>query len=523
MDYNLESVKKLIGRLSKRHSYFYRFIGTEYCSDKNYNTEDAVIFLLCLLFNTGYVLPGRLSQVDWMLSGCDFINEGLLIDEVYDDSLDNYDDIEEYFNNNKTIQQYANRSSDELNNYLQLIRNSAAHSHLRICSDVHEIEFKIKNSKYLFKYDTLFMLFEQFMSYIVLNYFGKIDYYDIREIDIKDSYNETKEYYLEYFKDKSIYHFIVDYINKLNNMKYEDNDFIQLVYRDYSFDELTDDELAVILSKKGKIEEEDQWILNSELQVYLDGLLSDLKEFYDNKELIEEKFSEYGLVFDEIYKAFALGDSSHYYDNTIIISGYLDDICVYFNELNERLYHLNDDNIDKSYVILLFTIIFGLTSWDNVNLDNVDFSKVKIDKDFMNSKMINYNDDFVNLCNKYYEIKLSIDETMSNDKIPAHAKENIIGNKKVKMDRILNAIYELKNIKEGFTDSQNLLRHIRNAFCHGYYVFNNNIIKLEDYGVDKDGNKEKTFEATISIIDLLDIALDMNVLEQLYGDKKKTL
>ena len=62
------------------------------------------------------------------------------------------------------------------------------------------------------------------------------------------------------------------------------------------------------------------------------------------------------------------------------------------------------------------------------------------------------------------------------------------------------------------SDSNNVIRHIRNSFAHGYFTYSGNNIIIEDYN----NRQTKTFFATTSINDFINFALSQNILGKLY-------
>ena len=75
--------------------------------------------------------------------------------------------------------------------------------------------------------------------------------------------------------------------------------------------------------------------------------------------------------------------------------------------------------------------------------------------------------------------------------------------------------FSFLTVKTGYsTDNNNIIRHIRNCFAHGYYTYQNDIIIINDYN-----NGVETFSAECSITDFINFSLSEGVLSKMYDTK----
>ena len=75
--------------------------------------------------------------------------------------------------------------------------------------------------------------------------------------------------------------------------------------------------------------------------------------------------------------------------------------------------------------------------------------------------------------------------------------------------------FSFLTIKNGYSTANNdVIRHIRNSFAHGYYTYQNDNIIIKDYnkGVE-------TFSAECSITDFINFSLSENILNKMYDTK----
>ena len=79
---------------------------------------------------------------------------------------------------------------------------------------------------------------------------------------------------------------------------------------------------------------------------------------------------------------------------------------------------------------------------------------------------------------------------------------------------LLSLDFNFMTISNEYSKSNdNIIRHIRNSFAHGYFVYQGDNIIIEDYNT----NKAKTFSAVCSINDFMNFSLSENILYKIYN------
>ena len=299
---------------------------------------------------------------------------------------------------------------------------------------------------------------------------------------------------------------------------------------------------------------------------------------------IEDNFKRFTILYDIIYKKYIdpfsyLIALSNITRESINISKGPDDFLwnrlgnyQHFELINEIS---TEELLDKKIKLLLIAFLNNIILYSfninddgkNINYDNLDFSKMKIDK-----KII---EEFVEKTYKSIESKYSQNITQEN-KLTKFAKK-IAKNKEIlKNNSHINNIYfletlpnkidinekeynekykeqqerkkqelieryktlfEIADLKENINYISNIsnfiFRHLRNSLAHGYIEIPNGlnlenlgdtIICLEDYDKDKEP-KELTFRGFIKVNDLIEVVTNKNFIDEMFENyhKSKTL
>lgn len=253
-------------------------------------------------------------------------------------------------------------------------------------------------------------------------------------------------------------------------------------------------------------------------------ILNELNEIQYKRETSIVKSNSYGYMLNDfLYRKDEndiLWDSFGYYE-------YLRADGIYGDY---EFVEVNGKNKLKMELIILSLlnalILYGYNENDNINyLDDVDLSKINVDPKILNAyindrnayydhtvdmkkKALDKLKDNINKCRKIYEsrgnvdneyfrnLPIKINELEEEYKLEFSKYEQYITEKNIIIDR------EVKNF---------ILRHLRNSLAHGNIRFEDDIMHIEDY----DGNI-KTFDANISVIDLLNILLDKKLISKIF-------
>ena len=232
--------------------------------------------------------------------------------------------------------------------------------------------------------------------------------------------------------------------------------------------------------------------------------------------LFHNQFSDYdcGIVLKFNEGELEIEDEDIY----AMLNSYLK-ACINTKVIKQLLY-LNTKFLDKNYIeeeknvpdqrdilkineiVSMFQFLYLMVSM-NSKLDSYS----KIEESLM---------PFNNILNSINEVDTSIINSISQpdyEKAQVSSLFSIIfvmsDLKKIDLSSInLNFL----NIDNNFSKSNdNVIRHIRNSFAHGYYVYQEDNIIIEDY------NKGvKTFSASCSVSDLIDFSLSQNILGKMY-------
>jgi len=213
---------------------------------------------------------------------------------------------------------------------------------------------------------------------------------------------------------------------------------------------------------------------------------------------INEIVSMFILLLKEFYNSHQIEEAINADEIILNFNSYLNNIADFDNDVIEAI---DNPNYETAQLSALFFMIFVLSSWDAVDISsiNLDFINVYSKK----SKIENLYEAI-----KAYEIKIKYLQEKSNNNTRIIEQINEL-NEKIRLTQ---------GSIEYINSNENTIKHLRNAFAHGYYYFKDDIIYIYDY----DNNQKQTYCANCKIIELLNFVLKKEVLESIYNLEKKS-
>ena len=214
---------------------------------------------------------------------------------------------------------------------------------------------------------------------------------------------------------------------------------------------------------------------------------------------INEIVSMFTLLLKEFYNSHQIEEAQNADEIILNFNSYLNNITDFDNHIIETI---DNPNYETAQLSVLFFMIFVLSNWDtidisaiNLNFINIYSNKIKIEN--------------LNEVIKGYELKINC--------LQGQSKNNA---------RIIQQINEIKEkIKstqssiEYINSNENIIKHIRNSFAHGYYYFKDDIIYIYDY----DNKQKQTYCASCKIVELLNFVLSNEVLGTIYNFEQTKL
>lgn len=539
MEYQIQCLKKVIAYLIKNDKKYGKLIdvNSSYILDEPINLDDSIIVLLSMFLNTGYLLDNKLSAVDWRfkrneftlglfkLNDRDIFNKAGLKEEDFDvfipteSELKLIEEIKKELGINLT-DMYTYISDEQFNNFMQSVRNGTAHYSIKY--NLNSVSFMVEDpndhniiNNYDFEYCALFYL----LSELVKKLLSETKYLDINmipnDIKLRATYKETKEYYLDAFKDSILYDNVLKIINEVDNLQYEDQVIHEVNNYLYKLKLISKKAHDRIKNSKGKIQEFDSELLNWEIESRIDVLCNMFYYYADAKSIKDIKIGEYFNIFDIIYRSYY--NTHNNYDRCSEIEEDIDLIDEDFKIIRENARQCFNNDKMNGYYSLLFTIIFGMLPWDDIDVNDIDLSIVNIDSEFRINKENLFNNNLFSFIKEYYNLLAKEQEINSNSRIPNDVKTTLLNKNKTKQIDSINKIYNEKCLKDQAFDNSAIIRHLRNTFCHGYYYIKDDIVYFEDY----DSKQTLTFKAKVKLEDLFMLVINNEFLNKLIHDDTK--
>ena len=171
----------------------------------------------------------------------------------------------------------------------------------------------------------------------------------------------------------------------------------------------------------------------------------------------------------------------------------------YLNDINRFdsniIPAIDNPNYELAQISTLLTMIFVLSDWKSLDPTYLNISFLNIHSN--QSKVDNLRE----LITRYQTKIERLENNPSN---------------KDKIEELKNKIIEVQKSIDYINSNDNIIKHLRNSFAHGYYYFKDDTIHIYDY----DNKQKQTYYATCSIEDLLNFVLSNEVLGQLYNPEE---
>lgn len=207
---------------------------------------------------------------------------------------------------------------------------------------------------------------------------------------------------------------------------------------------------------------------------------------------INEIISMFTLLLKEFFNSHLIEDAKNGEEIILNFNSYLNDITRFDNKIIPAI---DNPNYKIAQISTLLTMVFVLSDWNtldptylNLNFLNIHSNKSKIDN-------------LKELISRYQTKKERLENNPSNSE---------------KIEELKNKIIEVQKSIEYINSNENIIKHLRNSFAHGYYYFKDNTIHIYDY----DNKQKQTYYATCNIEDLLNFVLSNEVLGHLYNTEE---
>lgn len=207
---------------------------------------------------------------------------------------------------------------------------------------------------------------------------------------------------------------------------------------------------------------------------------------------INEIISMFTLLLKEFFNSHLIEDAKNGEEIILNFNSYLNDI----NRFDSNIIPAIDNpNYEIAQISTLLTMIFVLSDWKSLDPTYLNISFLNIHSN--QSKVDNLRE----LITRYQTKIERLENNPSN---------------KDKIEELKNKIIEVQKSIDYINSNDNIIKHLRNSFAHGYYYFKDDTIHIYDY----DNKQKQTYYATCSIEDLLNFVLSNEVLGQLYNPEE---
>lgn len=232
--------------------------------------------------------------------------------------------------------------------------------------------------------------------------------------------------------------------------------------------------------------------LLNENNYYLEGetTIDDSYTLNENDVIkINEIISMFTLLLKEFFNSHLIEDAKNGEEIILNFNSYLNDINRFDNSIIPAI---DNPNYETAQISTLLTMVFVLSDWSNLDPTYLNLSFLNIHSN--QSKIDNLNE----LITRHQEKIERLEQNPSN---------------KDKVEELKNKILEVQQSINYINSNDNIIKHLRNSFAHGYYYFKDDTIHIYDY----DNKQKQTYYATCNIEDLLNFVLSNEVLGHLYN------
>jgi len=453
-----------------------------------YNRTDIMYLVLAILMNNGLLFPNKFSNYDWYLDKNEFSPFCAWCS----------DDVQEDIN-------FISLPDEEIydQDYAEFIRV------LREEYNDEQQKRQTKNIDYLREYS-------EFNEKQKLEYLDYLE--EIYDLDTQSNLCESlscDEWYTNSKTTPNPYVDKVTYQLKDNEGNISGKKIMWLLRNKCAHNEYEVSDYHILLQlNNGKLEmiDYDLFVI---LNTYLEELINvnpikhllNQRRYYTQEEIkidesyafnendvikINEIISMFNLLLKEFYNSHQIEDAKNADEIILNFNSYLNDISNFDNRVIEAI---DNPDYEIAQLSVLFFMIFVLSNWDVIDVSSINLNFINIYSN--KSKIDNLNDTI-----KIYEDKIKKLVELSNSNERIQQQVNVLKEK---------ILFVQKNI-EYINSNENIIKHIRNSFAHGYYYFKEDKIYIFDY----DSKQKQTYYASCNIVELLNFVLSDDVLGTLY-------